>query len=61
MYYKVLMPTIFKINAALKGREANRWSHLLPGILLRMTGKIGLLLTQSFTFSAAGAATLWPV
>ena len=61
MYHKDRMPPIFKVYAALKGREANQWSHLLPGFLLRMTEKTASLHTLSFTFSAAGAATLGPV
>lgn len=54
------MAKIFKINAVPKGRKANQWNRLPAGILLRMTGKTALLRILSFTFSAAGAATLWP-
>lgn len=55
------MAKFLKISAVPKGREANQWNHLPAGILLRMTGKTALLRILSFTFSAAGAATLWPV
>lgn len=55
------MTKFFKINVVSKGREANQWNPLPADILLRMTGKTALLRALSFTFSAAGAAPLWPV
>lgn len=61
MFYRDLMPTIARLNITLKWREAYQWSDLLPGILLRMTGKTASLRTLSFTFSAAGAAMPWSV